>query len=160
MTASFGVMKDFDFLRGMRVIHHQRLNESMVGSDEWTEFETNYEAWTMLDGAASVDRVFGEIDGKPFEGVSVRTYDTESDTWTIYWMDVWNSNLREQVKGRFESGVGTFYGTETYRGVTYRMRFLWKDISDASARWEQAYQHPETGDWETNWIMDFYKRAD
>ena len=150
-------MKDFDFLRGMRIIRHQRLIESMAGSDEWTTFETNYEAWVMLDGAASIDRVFGEIDGKPFEGISVRTYDKDSDTWTIYWMDVWNSTLREQVKGRFESGIGTFYGTETYRGVTYPMRFLWKDITDTSARWEQAYQHPETGDWETNWIMDFHK---
>ncbi len=150
-------MNDFSFLRGMRIIHHQRLKESMAGSDEWTTFETEYEAWDMLDGAASIDKVSGEVDGKPFEGVSVRTFDKDSDTWTIYWMDIWNSNLREQVKGRFESGIGTFYGTETYRGVTYRMRFLWKDITDTSARWEQAYQHPESGDWETNWIMDFYE---
>lgn len=153
-------MKDFDFLHGMRIIRHQRLKESMVGSDEWIIFETNYEAWVMLDGAASIDRVFGEVDGKPFEGISVRTYDRDNDTWTIYWMDIWNSNLREQVKGRFESGIGTFYGTETYEGVTYRMRFLWKDITETSARWEQAYQHPETGDWETNWIMDFYKSSE
>ena len=150
-------MKDFDFLRGMQIIRHQRLKESMVGSDEWITFETEYEAWVMLDGAASIDKVFGEVDGKSFEGVSVRTYDKDSDTWTIYWMDVWNSKLREQVKGRFESGIGTFYGTETHQGVTYRMRFLWKDITDTSARWEQAYQHPETGDWETNWVMDFLK---
>ena len=149
-------MSDFSFLRNMRVIHHRRLKESMAGSDEWTTFQTEYEAWDMLDGAASIDKVSGQIDGKPFEGVSVRTFDKDSNTWTIYWMDIWNTSLREQVKGQFDSDVGTFYGTEEYRGVTYRMRFLWKDITDTSARWEQAYQHPETGDWETNWIMDFY----
>lgn len=148
-------MNDFAFLSGLKTIRHRRLMECMVGSDDWTEFETGYEAWSLLGGAASIDRVFGEIDGKPFEGASVRTYDSESDTWTIYWMDAWNTELREQVKGRFEAGVGTFYGTEVYRGVTYRMRFLWKDISDKSARWEQAYQHPQTGEWETNWTMDF-----
>lgn len=148
-------MGDFRFLVGLSKIHHRRLKECMAGSDEWKAFDTSYEAWEMLDGAASIDRVSGELDGKPFEGASVRTYDSESDTWTIYWMDVWNSNLREQVRGSFESGVGTFYGTEVYRGTTYRMRFLWKDITDESARWEQAYQHPETGDWETNWTMDF-----
>ena len=150
-------MNDFAFLRDMRIIHHRRLEECMAGSDVWITFETGYEAWDLLGGAASIDRVCGEIDGQPFEGASVRTYDKDSDTWTIYWMDVWNSNLREQVKGRLESGVGTFFGTEVYEGVTYRMRFLWKDITDSSARWEQAYQHPETGDWETNWIMDFSK---
>jgi len=150
-------MNDFRFLSGKRTIRHQRLKERMVGSDEWITFDTKYEAWDMLDGAASIDRVIGEVDGRPFEGVSVRTYDEESDTWTIYWMDIWNSNLIEQVRGQFESGIGTFYGTEVYRGVTYRIRFLWKDITDMSARWEQAYQDPKTGDWETNWIMDFYE---
>ena len=153
-------MNDFSFLSGKRIIRHRRLKESMVGSDEWVTFDTKYESWNMLDGAASIDRVFGEVDGKPFEGVSVRTYDEESDTWKIYWMDIWNSNLQEQVRGRFESGIGTFYGTEMFRGVSYRMRFLWKDITDTSASWEQAYQDPETGDWETNWIMDFYESVE
>ncbi len=150
-------MGDFSFLPGKRFIRHRRLKESMVGSNEWDSFGTHYEAWEMMGGAGSIDRVFGEIDGQPFEGVSVRTYDKERDEWVIYWMDIWNTALREQVRGRFQSGVGTFYGTEVYRGITYRMRFLWKDIHDATARWEQAYQHPETGEWETNWTMDFYE---
>lgn len=153
-------MSDFGFLRGKWIIRHTRLKESMADSDEWITFETGYEAWDMLDGAASLDRVFGEVDGKPFEGVSVRTYDDETGEWTIYWMDTWNTTLREQVRGRFESGVGTFYGTEDYRGTTYRMRFLWKNITDTTARWEQAYQDPKTGNWETNWIMEFYEDPD
>jgi len=155
-----GTMNDFGFLSDKRTIRHQRLKESMVDSDEWITFETGYEAWDMLEGAASVDRVFGLVDGKPFEGVSVRSHDNETDEWTIYWMDIRNSKLREQVRGRFKSGVGTFHGTEIYRGVSYRMRFLWKDITETTARWEQAYQDPETGDWETNWIMDFYENAE
>ncbi len=129
----------------------------MVGSEDWTTFETDYEGWSLLGGAASVDRVSGEMEGEPFEGVSVRTLAPDTGEWTIHWMDTWNTTLREQVRGRFEGGVGTFYGRETYRDVDYRMRFLWKDITKTSARWEQAYQHPETGDWETNWIMEFTK---
>ena len=129
----------------------------MVGSNEWDTFETNYEALNMLDGAASVDRVFGNVDGKPFEGVSVRTYNTEADEWTIYWMDNADPKLREQVRGRFESGVGTFFGTEVHQGVSYLVRFLWKDTTETTARWEQAFRNPSTGEWETNWIMDFYE---
>lgn len=146
---------DFDFLTGRWTIRHRRLEEVMAASDRWTTFDTDYEAWVLLDGAASFDRLTGRLDGKPFEGVSVRSFDRDTGEWTIYWMDGWNTRLREQVRGRFADGVGTFYGTETHRGVTYRMRFLWKEISAESARWEQAYQDPESGEWETNWIMDF-----
>jgi hypothetical protein len=103
--------------------------------------------------------VFGTIDGDDFEGVSVRTFDRESGEWTIYWIDTGDATLREQVRGRFEDGVGTFYGTELYRGTSYRMRFLWKDIEPTSAHWEQAYQDPHTGEWETNWIMEFRERG-
>ena len=148
-------MGDFSFLPGKTSIRHRRLKESMAGCDEWVTFDTGYEAWELMDGAGSIDRVFGEMDGKAFEGVSVRTCDKETGDWTIYWMDSWNTTLREQVQGRFESGVGTFYGKEDYQGVTYRMRFLWKDITETTARWEQAYQDPNTGEWETNWTMDF-----
>ena len=148
-------MGDFDFLSGMRTIRHRRLKECMAGCDEWEAFATGYQAWQTLDGAGSVDRVYGELDGKPFEGMSVRTHDREKNEWTICWADSWNTTLREQVRGRFESGVGVFYGTETYRGVTYRMRFLWKEITATTARWEQAYQDPDSGEWETNWTMDF-----
>ena len=153
-------MGDFDFLPRMKRIKHRRLTECMAGSEDWASFETHYEAWVMLGGAASIDRVWGEIGGASFEGMSVRTYDPGAGEWTIYWADTANPTLREQVRGRFGAGVGTFYGTEEYRGVTYRMRFLWKDIAEASARWEQAYQNPESGEWETNWIMDFLARRD
>ncbi len=152
-------MNDFNFLTGRWTIRHRRLKESMVGSDEWDVFDTEYEAWSLMHGAGSVDRVFGEVNGEDFEGVSVRTYNEEADEWTIYWMDTGNTTLREQVRGRFDGGVGTFYGSEVYRGTTYRMRFLWKDIGKSSARWEQAYQDPQSGGWETNWIMEFKKRA-
>ena len=154
------IMNDFSFLIGRWMIRHHRLKESMVNSDEWRTFDTEYEGWPLMHGAGSVDRVFGQVNGDDFEGVSVRTYNKESDEWTIFWMDTSNTTLREQVRGRFENGVGTFYGSEDYQGTSYRMRFLWKDMTNASARWEQAYQDPDTGEWETNWIMEFKKHVD
>lgn len=113
----------------------------------------------MLGGLANMGRTFGEVDGEPFDGVSVRTLDPKTGEWTIYWMDIWNTTLREQVRGRFEGGVGTFYGIEEHKGVEYRMRFLWKEITATTARWEQAYQDPGTGEWETNWIMEFSRES-
>lgn len=58
-------MEDFQFLSNMRVIRHRRLAERMAKSDEWIAFETDYEAWSLLDGAASIDRVFGNVGGEP-----------------------------------------------------------------------------------------------
>ena len=150
-------MGDFDFLSGKWTIRHRRLDKCMVGCDQWTTFETDYEAWQLLAGLANADRVFGHFNNKPFEGASVRTYDPVLKEWTIYWMDIWNTDLRAQARGRFDDGVGTFYGKEVYQGTTYRMRFLWRDITPASACWEQAYQDPVSGAWETNWIMEFTK---
>ena len=65
--------------------------------------------------------------------------------------------MRAQARGQFEDGAGTFYGKETCKGKTYRMRFLWKHPSDDTAVWEQAYQNPASGEWETNWIMEFQR---
>ncbi len=153
-------MSDFGFLTGRWTIRHQRLTEVMSGCTEWTRFQTGYEAWQLLGGLANMDRTYGEVDGAHFEGVSVRTFDPETGEWTIYWMDIWNTTLREQVRGRFEDGVGTFYGTERHQGIEYRMRFVWKDITATTARWEQAYQDPDSGEWETNWIMEFTREGD
>jgi hypothetical protein len=128
-----GGMNNFDFLTGKWTITHRRLENPFQPKPDWSTFETAYEAWSLLGGLASMDKVYGELKGEYFEGVSVRTYDKDKNEWTIYWMDVWNSTLREQVRGSFENGVGVFYGEEKHKGVTYPMRFLWKDISESRA---------------------------
>ena len=63
------------------------------------------------------------------------------------------------MRGRFEDGVGTFYGEDVFEGRPIRVRFLWSDITPVSARWAQAFS-PDGGEtWETNWIMDFTRAA-
>src|SRR5262249_61898110 len=59
------------------------------------------------------------------------------------------------VRGRFENGIGTFYGDTTVNGAPARMRFIWSRITATSARWEQAYSTDKGAKWETNWIMEF-----
>ncbi len=154
-----GSAHDFDFIYGEWVITHKRLAKRMAGSKEWATFETQYEAWPILDGAANEDKAFGELESEYFEGRSLRTYDTVKDEWTIYWMDTSNPQLVEQVRGGFSDGVGLFYGEEVYEGKTYRMRFEWRRISEDQLRWDQAFQDPETLDWEVNWIMEFRRKS-
>lgn len=149
--------RDFDFLLGKKwKVHNEVLEERLVGSTDWKEFEAVLvDARTIVNGLGNVDSFQAVLDGKRFEGNSIRLFDAKTNEWVIYWVDSKNPELRLQVRGKFEGGVGEFHGEEVYRGQTVRMRFLWKDISENSARWEQAYLDETTGEWETNWIMEF-----
>lgn len=120
------VNNDFAFLYGKWTITHKRLNTRLAGASDWSEFETDYEAWPLLGGLANVDKAYGDFNGAYFEGVSLRTYDKESGEWMIYWMDTNHPALTEQVRGRFdENGVGTFYGGELFQGRQVKLRFIW-----------------------------------
>lgn len=146
----------FDFLLGRTWrVHNRRLRDRLVGSTEWDEFEATLVGWTILGGTANIDRFRAERSGEVFHGSSLRIFDEAENEWTIYWMDSGNPHPRFQVRGRFEGGLGTFYGEEDYRGQPVQLRFRWTGISDSAARWEQAYQRPD-GTWETNWVMEFH----
>ena len=150
--------EDFAFLVGSWRITHKRLEKRLEGSKTWSAFETEYECQCFMKGLANVDRLWGVLDGQYFEGVSVRTFDPHPGEWTIYWMDTRFPALKEQVRGQFDGDRGEFYGQTGFDGKKIAVRFLWFKISPREARWEQAYKHPETGEWETNWIMAFDRR--
>ena len=97
------------------------------------------------------------LGGEPFEGNSLHLFDPKTETWTIYWVDSRNPELREQFTGSFENGVAEIFGEELYQGKTVKMGFIWSEITPSSARWEQAYLDASSGEWETNWIMEFTK---
>lgn len=113
----------------------------------------------LLGGLANLEWYLTEVNGEPFEGVSLRLFNPASEEWTIYWMDDRGAALVEQVVGSFieRDGERVFvgYGTETYLGDEVRMRFVWAGIGSDTSRWEQAYWDEEHGDWETNWVMEF-----
>lgn len=157
VSASASSARDFDFLLGKRwKVHNRVLQERLVGSTEWTEFEATLEkVQPIVGGLGNFDSFKAVLEGEAFEGNSLRLFDPETGDWTIYWVDSRNPKLREQVVGRFENGLGEFFGEETYRGKTVEMRFRWSVASPRSARWEQAYLDETNGSWETNWIMEF-----
>ena len=144
---------DFDFIIGKWNVLNKRLKERLVGSDEWIEFPATYEAWKLLGGLANVDRI--HVDDFDFDGASVRTFNPQNGTWTIYWMDSTHSALKKQVAGSFQGNIGTFVGEEMYHEKLVKLRFIWKALSHNEARWEQAYYDEARGEWETNWIMEF-----
>jgi hypothetical protein len=146
---------DFDFYMGLWRVHHRRLKERLVGSDEWEEFEGTSRAWQLLDGAGNVDDNVLELPAGTYRAVSLRSFDPWSDTWSIWWLDGRNpGQLDPPVVGRFRDGIGTFIADDIFDGQPILVRFIWSDITDRSCRWEQSFS-PDGGEtWEVNWVME------
>jgi hypothetical protein len=156
------VAHDFDFLVGTWQIANRRLTELFVDSDEWDEFPATSVVQRFFDGAGSFDTI--RFPTKGWSGVTLRLFDPEREEWAIHWANSRTGVLRPpSVVGRFVDGRGEFYCDDTHDGTPegrpVRVRYLWSDITDDSAHWEQAFSVDGGETWETNWIMDL-ARAD
>jgi hypothetical protein len=149
-------MNDFDFLIGSWDSTQRRLRSRLTGSDDWEEFPAHKVCYRMFGGLANVDELTFPTLGS--SGMSVRLYDPGTGQWSIYWASTTvPGELGPPVTGRFTNGVGEFFGDDEHDGRPVRVRYRWSDITDTSARWEQAFS-PDRGEtWETNWIMDFIR---
>ena len=61
--------------------------------------------------------------------------------------------------GAFEDGRGEFFSHELFEGKGVLVRYLWTGITPTACRWEQAFSPDGGRTWETNWIMEFSRRA-
>jgi hypothetical protein len=145
---------DFDFLPGRwRVASRRLVNTLDPACYEWEEFEATSEARAILRGAGNIDHF--RVEGQDYEGFSLRLYDPDEDLWRIWWSSTARpGRLDPPVEGRFDAdGRARFECDDVLDGVPIRMRFDWSEITDTSARWEQAFSFDGGGTWQTNWIM-------
>jgi hypothetical protein len=150
---------DFDFQTGTWRTHHRRLTERLAGS-EWVDFEGTTTAWPILGGAGNVEDNLLELPTGPYRAVALRTYDPATDRWSIWWLDGRSpSQLDPPVVGGFEDGVGTFIGSDTFEGRPILVRLRWFDITEQTARWDQAFSDDDGATWEVNWTMAFERTS-
>ncbi len=148
-------MTDFDFLNGTFDIAHRQLKKPLTGSDDWEEYTTTSIARTHFDGAFSIDETWFPTKGS--FGMSIRLYDNSSGEWTVYWVNSRTGTLQPPVRGTFADGL---FGEDEHDGQPVLASYRWSDITERTARWEQAFSVDDGKTWETNWIMNLTRRDD
>ena len=144
---------DFDFFHGEWEVAHRRRTDFLDPDSDWVEFPGTSWCRPLFDGAANIDEIDMPYLGA--KGLTLRLFDVEREEWSLNWSSSRSGRLFPPVIGRFEGDRGEFYGDDTHDGKDVRARFVWADVSPASAHWEQAFSVDGGETWVTNWTMDF-----
>src|SRR5678809_1587564 len=110
---------DFDFLVGKWKMYHRRLNKRLENCKDWTEFESADSNYKILSGTADMDVLsttqMPGLDGKLFEGVTLRLFDPKSRLWRLYWVASNVGVLDPPVVGSFENNLSLIHISEPTR---------------------------------------------
>jgi hypothetical protein len=149
-------LSDFDSLVGKWKMHNRRLNKRLENCNDWTEFESSDENSKILNGTADMDTYFTTempgLDGKPFEGVTLRLFNPKTRLWSIYWVASDVGVLDPPVLGSFENNVGHFFTKDTLSGKPIIMMFRWDVRDKEHPVWSQAFSPDNGKTWEWNWF--------
>ena len=150
-------LHDFDFLAGEWRVHHRRLKERLAGCNEWVEFWGESKAQLTMGGQGNMDDNLINLPGGAYRAVTLRAFDPKAGLWSIWWLDARypQGPVEPAMRGRFENGVGLFLADDVFNGKPIRVRFIWSNVTQTTARWEQAFSPDGGQTWETNWCMDF-----
>lgn len=152
---------DFDFVIGRWSVAHRRLRERLAGCTEWVEFAGTSSTCHVLGGLGNLEDNQLFLPEGAYRAVALRSYDASKREWSIWWLDGRHPRaLDTPVVGRFEDGIGTFFADDVFDGRPIRIRFLWSVPAPDRPRWEQAFSADGGATWETNWTMEFARRAD
>jgi len=155
---------DFDFLIGNWTSVNRRRNTKSLIADpatnknfDWIEFQSFHSAEKILDGNIILDHYEAQVpSGRHIKGITLRSYDPATQLWSIIWLDNFQVPDWIPLQGKFEDGIGLFYQTMPLPdGTPLHVRFMWDNISENTARWQQSFSLDEGQTWDTNWITEF-----
>jgi hypothetical protein len=146
-------LNDFDFFMGEWTTRHHRLVGRLKGSTTWQDFDGRLRAQHILGGQGNLDDGVINIPSGSYRGATVRFFDPEQKTWSIFWLDSRMVTVDTPMVGGFAGKHGLFYGDDVLDGHPIKVRFLWEDEDPRRCRWEQAFWDAKAGAWETNWVM-------
>ncbi len=146
---------DFDFLLGKWRVRHLTLSERLAGATDWNEADAIDIVRPAFLGFGNTGRFMRMVEGQPYEGMPIRLFDPSCDLWRIYWLDTADQRMEPPLIGKFSNGEGLFLGDDYLRGDPIKVRFVWSNITNAAARWEQSFSVDGGVSWELNSIMEF-----
>lgn len=146
---------DFDFLLGKWKITNRKLKVRLNNSNEWEEFEATGEMFKILNGLGNTDNFIAHVDGKPFEGRTLRLFNPKTRLWSIYWADSNAGVLDAPVTGSFDGSIGKFYTKDVFNGREIMVLFQWDKTNPDKPVWSQAFSTDKGTTWEWNWYMNF-----
>jgi hypothetical protein len=149
--------KDFDFLVGKWKMYNRHLNKRLANCHDWTEFESSDVNSKILNGAADMDTYstteFPGMEGKLFEGLTLRLFDPKTRLWSLYWIASNTGKIDPPVIGSFDkNGVGHFFGKDTLNGKPILVVFRWDARNKERPRWGQAFSPDNGKTWEWNFF--------
>ena len=147
---------DFEMLAGKWKMYHRRLNKRLENCKDWTEFtsvDTNY---LILDGKADMDiyrtTEMPGMEGKLFEGVTMRLFNPATRLWSLYWVASNKGVLDPPMVGSFQNGIGHFFAKDMYNGKPVIVMFRWDFRDRDKLIWSQAFSPDKGKTWEWNWV--------
>jgi hypothetical protein len=149
---------DFDYLAGNWNISNRTLQSPLAGSDQWEEFDATQELKLLLLGQGNFDIFRAHLDGKPFEGFTLRLFEPQTRLWTIYWADSNAMKLDDGKVGSFDGDEGDFFGREVIAGKDVIVRFHWDKRNPKAPIYSRAFSADEGRTWEWNWYSRFSPR--
>lgn len=146
---------DFDFLVGKWKMYNRRLNKRLENCKDWTEFVSMDENHKILSGAADMDTYstteMPGMEGKLFEGVTLRLFNPQTRLWSLYWVASNVGALDPPVVGSFENNVGHFFTKDVINGKKVIVMFRWDARNQNRPVWSQAFSPDNGKTWEWNW---------
>ncbi|WP_315814680.1 hypothetical protein [Paraflavitalea speifideaquila] len=150
---------DFDFLQGRWLVRNRKLKTRLNNCSEWIEFAGIQDLRKILLGIGNIDILAAGLDGKPFEGMTLRLFNPVTRLWSIYWADSNRGQLEPPVLGSFEDKVGRFITKDSFQGRDILVQFNWDATNPELPVWSQAFSADQGATWEWNWYM-YFSRAD
>ena len=146
---------DFDFLVGKWKMYNRRLNKRLENCQDWTEFVSYDENNKVLSGTADMDTYstteMPGLEGKRFEGLTLRLFDQQTKLWRLYWVASNTGVLDPPVVGSFENNIGHFFTKDLFNGKPVIVMFRWDARDKDRPVWSQAFSPDKGKTWEWNW---------
>lgn len=146
---------NFDFEFGEWKVHLSRRLRPLTGSTTWVEYNGTSVVRRVWNGGANLGELNVSGSTGQIQGLSLRTYNPQSQQWNISWSNRTQGTVDPPMIGGFKNGRGEFYNQELFNGRVIFVRFIFSDITANTFRLEQAFSADGGKTWEANWIANF-----